>query len=112
MIIEGIAFDSVTEAEVVSVVREGMDSGRGGTVLTPNVDILRTLRTPSRRDLASSADLVVADGSPIVWASRLSGTPLANQIVISLPRYMRDSVATTATNSDSARIVDRLPRAM
>lgn len=80
VIIEGIAFDSVTEAEVVSVVREGMGSGRGGTVLTPNVDILRTLRTPSRRDLASSADLVVADGSPIVWASRLSGTPLPERV--------------------------------
>ena len=43
---------------------------------------------------------------------RLSGTPLANQIVISLARYMRDSVATTATNSDSASIVERWPSPM
>ena len=32
-------------------------------------------------------------------------TPLANQIVISLSRYMRVSVATAAMNSDSVRMV-------
>ena len=34
-------------------------------------------------------------------------TPLANQIGISLSRYMRPSVATTAMNIDSASIVGR-----
>ena len=34
-------------------------------------------------------------------------TPLANQIAISLSRYMRPSVTTTATNSDSDRNVGR-----
>ena len=43
---------------------------------------------------------------------RRSGMPLANQIVISLPRYMRDSVATTAMKSDSASSVERWPRPM
>ena len=37
-------------------------------------------------------------------------TPLANQIAISLSRYMRPIVITTATNSEHARIVGRCPR--
>jgi hypothetical protein len=39
-------------------------------------------------------------------------TPLANQITISLSRYMRPSVTTMATNSDSASIVGRWPSAV
>jgi N-acetylglucosaminyldiphosphoundecaprenol N-acetyl-beta-D-mannosaminyltransferase len=80
VLIEGIAFDPMTEDDVVSVVRQGMSDGCGGMILTPNVDILRTLRTPGRRDIADSADVVVADGTPIVWASRLSGTPLPERV--------------------------------
>ena len=36
---------------------------------------------------------------------RASSMPLANQIAISLSRYMRPKVATMATNSDRLRIV-------
>ena len=61
--------------------------------------------TPIR---SSTGQLVRSTGR----TKRCSDTPLANQIVISLARYMRDSVATTATDSDSASIVGRLPRAM
>jgi hypothetical protein len=42
---------------------------------------------------------------------RESPTPLANQIAISLSRYMRPSVATTAMNIDSASIVGNWPSA-
>jgi hypothetical protein len=56
----------------------------------------------------STGQLVRSTGA----TKRLSGTPLANQIVISLARYMRESVATTAMKSDSASIVERWPRPM
>ncbi len=39
-------------------------------------------------------------------------TPLANQITISLSRYMRLSVAAVATNSDRLSIVGSWPSAM
>ena len=78
--VDGIGFDAVDERQVVSAVLAGLDGGRGGIVLTPNVDILRTLRQPDRRDLADSASLVVADGAPIVWASRLRGHPLPARV--------------------------------
>ena len=39
-------------------------------------------------------------------------TPLVNQMAISLSRYMRPSVATTAMNSDSVSMVGNWPSAM
>ena len=67
-------------------------------------------QTKSERTAISSRTGQLMDSTG--RTKRLSGTPLANQIVISLARYMRDSVATTAMNSDSASIVERWPRPM
>ena len=39
--LDGTGIDRITEAEVVAVVREALARGRGGRILTPNVDILR-----------------------------------------------------------------------
>jgi len=39
----------------------------------------------------------------------MSPRPLANQITISLSRYMRESVLTTATNRLSVKMVDSWP---
>ena len=66
-------------------------------------------QTKSERTAISSStgQLIRSTGR----TKRLSGTPLANQIVISLARYMRDSVATTAMNSDSASIVEQMAEA-
>jgi N-acetylglucosaminyldiphosphoundecaprenol N-acetyl-beta-D-mannosaminyltransferase len=72
----GVRFHAVTEAEAVSRVRVALDRGEGGRILTPNVDILRQRPTA----YAADATLVVADGMPLVWASRLAGTPLPERV--------------------------------
>jgi N-acetylglucosaminyldiphosphoundecaprenol N-acetyl-beta-D-mannosaminyltransferase len=54
---------------------------RGGWVVTPNVDILRRwVRDQGFRELIASASLNVADGVPLVWASRVQGTPLRGRV--------------------------------
>ena len=79
--LDGTGFDRITEEEVVAVVREAINAGRGGRILTPNVDILRQAQVNSGvRAYLDDADLVVADGMPLVWASRLSGTPLPERV--------------------------------
>ena len=78
--VDGVDFDAITEGQVVRHVVDELEAGRGGMLLTPNVDILRQLRRPALRDLAEQADLVVADGMPIVWASRLQGQPLPERV--------------------------------
>jgi N-acetylglucosaminyldiphosphoundecaprenol N-acetyl-beta-D-mannosaminyltransferase len=79
--LDGTGFDRITESEVVAVVRDALTSGRGGRIITPNIDILRQAQVNGRvKAYLDDADLIVADGMPLVWASRLSGTPLPERV--------------------------------
>ena len=50
-------------------------------VVTPNVDhLVRYDRVPLEAEVARHASLVLPDGMPIVWASRLLGRPLARRL--------------------------------
>jgi N-acetylglucosaminyldiphosphoundecaprenol N-acetyl-beta-D-mannosaminyltransferase len=77
----GVGFDGMTQSEVVEHVLGSIASGRGGWIVTANTDVLRqVVRDPTLHTLISSADLVVADGMPIVWASRLQRTPVPERV--------------------------------
>lgn len=83
--IGGEWFDAVTEEAVADRVLDGLDHGEGGRIVTPNVDILRLANGRGRlgaevRGFLADATLVVADGMPLVWASRLAGTPLPERV--------------------------------
>ncbi|GIF12387.1 WecB/TagA/CpsF family glycosyltransferase [Actinoplanes teichomyceticus] len=79
--LDGTGIDRITEDEVVAVVRDALAHGRGGRIITPNVDILRRAATdPSARRHLDDADLIVADGMPLIWASRLGGAPLPERV--------------------------------
>ena len=79
--LDGTGFDRITEGEVVAVVREAIAAGRGGRIITPNIDILRQAQVDEGvRAHLDDADLIVADGMPLVWASKLSGTPLPERV--------------------------------
>jgi N-acetylglucosaminyldiphosphoundecaprenol N-acetyl-beta-D-mannosaminyltransferase len=79
--LDGTGIDRITEGEVVAVVRDAIAAGRGGRIVTPNVDILRQAQVDERvRAYLDDADLIVADGMPLVWASRLSGAPLPERV--------------------------------
>src|SRR5689334_21920119 len=81
VVLDGIAVDRFTEAEVVAYVRDSLGRGTGGRILTPNVDILRLARRdPAVRAQLAAADLVVADGAPLVWASRLAGRAVPERV--------------------------------
>lgn len=77
----GVPFHVVTEDQVLDLVLDELDAGRGGWVVTPNLDILRRwVSDPEIAALCSQASLVVADGMAIVWAARLQGTPLPARV--------------------------------
>lgn len=81
VVLDGISIDCQPESAVVSAVRTSLTRGAGGRILTPNVDILRLARRdPAIRALLARADLVVADGAPLVWASRLAGRPVPERV--------------------------------
>ncbi len=77
----GVTFDALTEDLVVDHVLAALERGQGGRILTPNVDVLRQItRNGDARDALKDSTLVVADGMPVIWASRLAGTPLPQRV--------------------------------
>ena len=77
----GVQVDVIGEADAVTLIVDAARSGRGGRVTTPNLSILRQASaSPDLADLVNSADLVVADGAPLVWSARLAGTPLPERV--------------------------------
>lgn len=77
----GVRIDALRCAEAVGVVLASLDAGVGGWVLTPNVDILRRLvRDRGFARLCEGTTLRLADGMPLVWASRVQGTPLPERV--------------------------------
>ncbi|MEM6562608.1 MAG: WecB/TagA/CpsF family glycosyltransferase, partial [Planctomycetota bacterium] len=81
IMLRGVEFHAVTQRQTAEHILRSLEAGRGGSVITPNLDHLRRMT----RDLAfgalvSEADLVVADGMPLIWASRLQGTPLPERV--------------------------------
>jgi N-acetylglucosaminyldiphosphoundecaprenol N-acetyl-beta-D-mannosaminyltransferase len=79
--VAGLDFDTLSERQVVARIIADSGEGRGGWVVTPNIDICRQLRRdPAARELISGATLIVADGMPLVWASRLRGDPLPERV--------------------------------
>ncbi|MGW4425432.1 WecB/TagA/CpsF family glycosyltransferase [Streptosporangium sp. NPDC004631] len=77
----GLAIDPMTEGEVVDHVVAALKRGEGGHLVTPNVDIgWAAAHDPEARQIIEGADLVVADGMPLVWAARLLGTPVPGRV--------------------------------
>lgn len=73
--------DPLREREVISLVREAWTSGCGGSVMTVNADIARAgACKPAMAQLIDSGSLVLADGMPLVWATRLTGFRLPERV--------------------------------
>jgi N-acetylglucosaminyldiphosphoundecaprenol N-acetyl-beta-D-mannosaminyltransferase len=87
----GLPFHRLDAPTLIRVFLEDVREGKGGWIVTPNLDILRQFTTcPDSRRLILDASHRVADGQPIVWASRLIGRPVPGRVpgsdlVLSLP---------------------------
>ncbi len=77
----GLPIDSFTADQLVEHLMAKSRLGMGGYLMTPNVDNLRTVtRSAESLKRALRADIRVADGMPLIWASRIQGTPLPGRI--------------------------------
>jgi len=77
----GVPFDNVTLGEAVQMVEGMVVSGRPHYLVTPNVDFLiQARRDVELRRILMDADLVLCDGMPLVWASRMLGNPLPERV--------------------------------
>ncbi|WP_433371591.1 WecB/TagA/CpsF family glycosyltransferase [Streptosporangium sp. CA-115845] len=72
---------AVSEAELLDHVAAEWRRGRGGAIVTANVDIVRAAtRDPDLAGLVARSEMVVADGMPVVWAAGLAGAALPCRI--------------------------------
>lgn len=79
--IMGVPIHRLTQDAFIDHMFTSLANGVGGWVITVNLDILRRcVRDREFAELAQQATLRVADGMPLVWGSRLKGTPLPERI--------------------------------
>jgi N-acetylglucosaminyldiphosphoundecaprenol N-acetyl-beta-D-mannosaminyltransferase len=77
----GLPLHSFTMESVIQHLIDESSVGNGGYVVTPNLDNMFALtRDRDLRDRAMAADVRVADGMPLVWASRIKGDPLPGRV--------------------------------
>jgi N-acetylglucosaminyldiphosphoundecaprenol N-acetyl-beta-D-mannosaminyltransferase len=92
IVILGIPVDNLDMAETVDrifdLIAASRKDGRARLVATVNVDfVVNTLtwrlsrfRHPELIDILRRADLVTPDGMPVIWTSRMLGTPLKQRV--------------------------------
>ena len=73
--------DPVSFDEALERIVELVDGRKGGAVFTPNVDhVVKTETNAAFRRAYARADLCLADGAWLLWASRVIGTPLPEKV--------------------------------
>jgi N-acetylglucosaminyldiphosphoundecaprenol N-acetyl-beta-D-mannosaminyltransferase len=77
----GLAVDRVSLDEASAQVRAAINGNRRLHVATPNMNLLRLARGDAdMRQAMLAADLVIADGMPLVWLARVMGTDLPGRV--------------------------------
>lgn len=77
----GMQVASIDTSQLLAHMFGELAEGRGGWLITANLDFLRRhVKDPAARRTYESADVRVADGMPLVWASRVRGTPLPERV--------------------------------
>ena len=77
----GVPFDNVTTAETLHLIDEMIASRRPHYFATANVDFLvQAAHDVELRRILFDAHLVLCDGTPLVWASRILGNPLPERV--------------------------------
>ncbi len=76
-----LSIDPVTRDDALRAVEDLVRRGEGGAVFTPNVDhIMIADENPRMQEAYSRANLSLADGMPVLWASWLLGEPLPEKV--------------------------------
>jgi N-acetylglucosaminyldiphosphoundecaprenol N-acetyl-beta-D-mannosaminyltransferase len=77
----GIPFDNVSFDEAIKVIENMIASKKPHYIATANVDFLvQSLHDAELRRILCEAHLVLCDGAPVLWASRLFGNPLIERV--------------------------------
>lgn len=81
----GVGIDRVTASEALNRIAEfiadGRNNGTNHQIVTANAEIIyRASKDESMKTIINNAQMVTADGSGVVWASKQLGEPLAERV--------------------------------
>lgn len=77
----GIDFNDIILAEVLDNIQKNIAERQCGYIVTPNVDhIILFQKDTQYQEICRGATLILADGMPVIWASKLLGAPLPEKI--------------------------------
>ena len=99
-------------ASLLDSIRGRFEAGQGFALATVNLDHLAKLRgSAAFRDAYAAHDLVVADGNPIVWLSRLAGRPVSlvpgSDLVLPLARLAAEAGKPVALLGSTGEVLAR-----
>ncbi|MDM0763066.1 WecB/TagA/CpsF family glycosyltransferase [Clostridium perfringens] len=73
--------DNLTMNEAIEKAEELILNKKPSYVVTPNVDHIVKLETDKEfQDVYNNADLILADGMPLIWISKIKGNPIKEKI--------------------------------
>lgn len=73
--------DNLTMDEALEAIDSLITQDKAAYVVTPNVDhIVRLEKDPEFREVYEQADLVLTDGKPLIWISKLYKTPIREKV--------------------------------
>src|SRR5215469_3174866 len=77
----GVLFDNVTIADAIRAIERMVASREPHYLVTANVDfVVQAQEDVELRRILSDAHLVLCDGTPLVWASKMLGNPLLERV--------------------------------
>jgi exopolysaccharide biosynthesis WecB/TagA/CpsF family protein/anti-anti-sigma factor len=77
----GVPFDHVTISQAIKTIEQMITTRRPHYIATANVDFLvQSLEDQELRRILVEADLILCDGTPLVWVSRWLGNPLPERV--------------------------------
>lgn len=77
----GVPFDNVTTGEALQAIEHMVASRQPHYIVTANVDFLVQAQSDIElRRILIDADLVLCDGTPLLWAAKLLGNPLPERV--------------------------------
>ena len=77
----GCPFDAISFSETEMEIRNAISAGETLQIVPGNIDmVIKTQSSSAFAQRLWKADLVIADGKPIVWSARLLGNPIRGRV--------------------------------
>ncbi|MCF7734431.1 MAG: WecB/TagA/CpsF family glycosyltransferase [Akkermansiaceae bacterium] len=81
IVMMGVPFDQVSTTQTLEIISEMIASGRPHLLATANVDFLAQVQEDEAlRRILLEADLIVCDGTPLIWMSKWLGDRLPERV--------------------------------